>query len=168
MSDRIRGFTLIELVAVIAIIAIAAGLLLPRLPDVTSARLNSSSRKISSTIRYLYDIAHSQNKTLRLSINRDDNSYAISQLNNAGVFEQAEFPLVKDSKFPDTINVDSAYTQSQGEIRGSYAYIYFRPDGLADFAIIRLIDLSERKMSILLNPLTGKAKLVEGFFYVKS
>jgi len=57
VSSRCRGFTLLELVLVLTILALAAGLLLPTLPGVTQARRNAGLRRLAMAVQATYEEA---------------------------------------------------------------------------------------------------------------
>jgi len=52
-----RGFTLLELVLVLTILAIAAGVLLPHLPGVAQARWNAGLRRLAMAAQATYEQA---------------------------------------------------------------------------------------------------------------
>ncbi len=69
------GFTLIELGAVlaIAIVMVVAGV--ATLQGVRKADISTSAAKLTVAVRYLYDLAAINNRTYRLVIDMEDNSY---------------------------------------------------------------------------------------------
>ena len=62
-----RGFTLIELLVVLFIIALAAGLIMPRLWDRGERALKSEARRIGNTLRYLHDESTGKKITYELT-----------------------------------------------------------------------------------------------------
>jgi prepilin-type N-terminal cleavage/methylation domain-containing protein len=49
-AERVEGFTLIEILAVIAIFALLAGILAPRIGSITGRNLGQSAKRISTRI----------------------------------------------------------------------------------------------------------------------
>lgn len=57
-----HGFTLIELVVIIVLLAIIAAVAIPRLGDVTSMKAAATAAKIKSDIRYAQELAMTRNQ----------------------------------------------------------------------------------------------------------
>ena len=70
-----KGFTIFELLVTITILALAMGVVVSQMGKTLDWELKSASRKLSSTIGYLYNYSVSENKTLRLVINFEEQSY---------------------------------------------------------------------------------------------
>lgn len=86
MKMNKRGVTLIELVVVIAIIAIGALLLVPNMgPWIQNYRLRTAARDIVSTLRTAQMKAVSNNMTYQVSFNVGAGTYVL-QRNTGGVW----------------------------------------------------------------------------------
>lgn len=72
-----RGFTLIELAAVLIVVALLYSLVIPRFNDVTGLKLKSVTRKVAGLVKYTYDEAVSKNKKMRLVFNFDQGANKI-------------------------------------------------------------------------------------------
>ena len=70
-----KGFTIFELLVTISILALATGVVVSQMGKTFDWELKNVSRKLSSTIGYLYNYSVSENKTLRLVINFEEQSY---------------------------------------------------------------------------------------------
>ena len=76
-----RGFTLIELILVIALVSVVAVIVLPRLdPFLPERRLKSAVRLLSGTISLAYGEAIAKNKTYRLYFDTLEDRYWISEV----------------------------------------------------------------------------------------
>jgi prepilin-type N-terminal cleavage/methylation domain-containing protein len=64
-----KGFTLVELVMVIILLAITAMAVIPRIGDVTASKASVFVEKIRADIRYAQNLATTQNRRYRVYVN---------------------------------------------------------------------------------------------------
>ena len=79
-----HGFTLIELIIIIVLLAIMAAVAIPRMGDVTSMKAAATAEKLKSDIRYAQELAMTQNRSYRVYFNTSPapaSGYAV--VNNA-------------------------------------------------------------------------------------
>ena len=72
-----RGFTLIELIMVLVIIAVLGMLALPTFEMFHGAKLDSAVRKTVADIRYVQELARSRHSRYRMTFNAAANSYDV-------------------------------------------------------------------------------------------
>lgn len=161
------GFTLIELIIVMVIIGVLAGVTLPRLPDITASRLKSASRRIAGTITYLYDRAAAGQLVLRLTFDMEKNEYYVSLLNTDNQFEETSFTFAGRRSLPWSVKVAGARTPTQGEVAQGKAVVHFFPSGYVEPAVIHLEDHAGNKMTLITHPLTGRVAILEGYHDVE-
>ena len=77
--DNERGFTLIEVAAVVIIMALVAGVALSRFDSVSSMRMRSSVRKLITSWEFIHGQSQSSDSAFRLYLNLDDNSYYVME-----------------------------------------------------------------------------------------
>jgi general secretion pathway protein H len=70
-----RGYTLIELAAVIGIVLIISVAAFAAIQSVRKADISTSAGRMAASIRYLYDLAVLNNRPYRLVVDLADNSY---------------------------------------------------------------------------------------------
>jgi len=70
-----RGFTLIEVGISIAIMALAMGVLIPAMSNVTRAQLRSKSGELAGAIRAMYGYSAVQGRSCRITFDLDSNTY---------------------------------------------------------------------------------------------
>ena len=75
---REGGFTLIELGIVLLVIAIAVGMIVPRMRDRSYAELQSHARKLANTLRFVRDEAVLNGRVYELMIDLDQQGYFVS------------------------------------------------------------------------------------------
>jgi general secretion pathway protein H len=106
---RPSGFTLIELMIVIAIVAILSAAALPALNSVTGANARAAAGELSGAARYLFDTAALRHETCRLALDLDegewwaectkDRAYAARDPSSAPFREEDDAAL--EDRFPD-------------------------------------------------------------------
>jgi len=66
-----RGFTLVELLVVLSLIALLAGLAAPAVGSVTGANARKAAGELAGAMRYLYDTAALRHATCRMALDVD-------------------------------------------------------------------------------------------------
>jgi general secretion pathway protein H len=157
-----RGFTLIEILVVVTIIGVLAGILVPRLPDVTASRLKSTARRLSGTITYLYERSAATQLVYRLTLDMDSNEFYVSLLNKDNQFEETKLDFARRTHLPDSVRVESADIPAQGVVWAGRAQIHFFPGGFTERAYVYLKDVSGNELTLEVSPLTGRVRILEG------
>ncbi|HET9594075.1 MAG TPA: type II secretion system protein [Anaeromyxobacteraceae bacterium] len=89
-----RGYTLIELLIVIAIVAILSAAAVPSLNSVTGANVRSAASELAAGARYLFDTASLRHRSCRLALDLDGRSWWAE-------CEQDRAPASPDGASPD-------------------------------------------------------------------
>jgi general secretion pathway protein H len=148
-----NGFTLIEVVIVLIIMALAASLIGLAITRSSGSTLRTLTREMSSTLRYARNHAVSEKKQYCFVINVDDGMYRLygDKLN------EDEEPVPEISKpVPGNIQVtmETMYDDN------SYL-IEFYPFGNTSGGTIELQSESGKTYSIAVNRLSGKVEVAE-------
>ncbi|MFO0583074.1 MAG: type II secretion system protein [Anaeromyxobacter sp.] len=186
-----RGFTLVELMVVMAVIGSAALLVVPAMASLTGANARRSAGELAGSMRALFEIAGLRHATCRLVLDLDKSTWrAECAQGRAGVSTDGKEDLVE--RFPDekdeqvrAVLEKSKYGElgdrlvSKRELPGGArfgpvevegrqdpfekgsAYVYFFPGGRAQAAKVPVIDGNFR-YTVVLEPFTGRAAVVVG------
>ncbi|UCF00057.1 MAG: GspH/FimT family pseudopilin [Planctomycetota bacterium] len=76
-----RAFTLVEIIIVVAIIAIAAMIMVPMMGSTASMQLHSASNMIASDLEYAKSMAISRSQTFSVVFDTTEDSYRIENQN---------------------------------------------------------------------------------------
>jgi prepilin-type N-terminal cleavage/methylation domain-containing protein len=158
-----RGLTLIELSAVLLILAVLLALVTPKLRDVTEYRIKKSSRRLASTIKYLFDGAVIRHTYYRLNYDLKRAEYWVTYLDETRQFTQDTSILSSRVRLPGTIHFEDIVTQHRGKVYEGETFTQFFPHGWAEETIIHLADNRGRHYSLLIMPLTGRVRIYDRY-----
>ncbi len=157
------GFTLIELLAVLLVVGIILGLVLPRVSSVTRANLRSSVRLLSGTIRLTYNLAVLNKKNFRLAIDLDQQRYQIEE-RNGNEYIPITSEILQPRTLPDGVWIrEVLITDRACNHDCMKEYIYFSPYGYVEEAAIYLTNDDETQAyTLLTQSMTGKVMIQDG------
>jgi general secretion pathway protein H len=161
------GFTLIEMMVVIVIIAISAAVVIPRLPSAEGTRLKSSARNLASGIRFLNDQAIITKGVYRLKFNLAENSTAIAKLSALGDELPPDDQFMNRRLVEEGISIEDVTDPQLGKVSEGEVDLHFGPAGNASCITIHLKG-GERHYTIIAYPSGGKVKVLEGYQEVTS
>jgi general secretion pathway protein H len=165
-ASRCKGFTLLELTVVLFIIGLLVAAVVPRFGDITGTRLNASARHLAAMVRYLSGEAALRNRPYRLNYDLDKQTYWVSFLvthQDRAEFTPDASPLARPVQLPPTVAFADIQTPGVGRVRTGLIATHFLPHGYADPTVIHLRDQRARMVTILIPPLTGEARIYEGY-----
>ena len=161
-----RGFTLVEVTVVVIIVAVLAGMVVPRMVgSVSSSELREAARGLLMAATYAREYAVTRRCCCRLSILPDQRRYVLEYQpdpeRRPGEYEVLQGGLVKFAALPERVRLERVKIQRADRRRGPEKCIIFQPTGESDAAVVGITD-GRRTYSLLVFPSTGRARLVEG------
>lgn len=145
--SRQRGLTLLELIIVIALMAILAGVTLPMFgPGVSTSQLRSSARQVAAGLRTARSEALAQRRETFLVVDVAGKRFKVDQ-------ETAEH------KLPAGIAI-TLFTAQNDLVDGNVGAIRFFPDGGSNGGRITLA-AGERKFEVDVDWLTGRIAILD-------
>jgi prepilin-type N-terminal cleavage/methylation domain-containing protein len=158
-----RGFTLLELLIVLTIVAVVVGIGLPRFESVFDVRIKSAVRKLIGTVRFTFAESAIKKGYYRLFYNLDEQRYYIRRLAATGEFLQEDASLVQDETLPEGISFIDVVTLHGGKEDKGEAFTQFFPNGFAERTVIHLKDDYGAQYTLLIQPLTGRVEVFDRY-----
>lgn len=183
LASKQAGFTLIEILLVLAIIVLVLSFGMPVVSRITGQNISTSARKITSLIRGVRTDAILLSSIYRIKLDLDKNTYLIQYQKQAGLLDESSLLSFKpDPKHPEDaqsqengfVTADKYFKEprslpggvvfngvlkeKEGQVRDGIAYIYFFPNGLNEKAILYLnaAGAKEGGYSLYVHPTAGK------------
>jgi general secretion pathway protein H len=156
------GFTLLELVVVVAILALATALVFPRLPAAESGQLRSSARSVASLLRYLGEKSATSKVAYRLHVNLGEGSLRVAQLANGTEIPPAD-PFLTRRVLGSGIAITDLELPRLGKVTTGEETVDFNSNGLGEFLIMRLKTPGGEACTIVAYPDGGKVKVMTGY-----
>jgi prepilin-type N-terminal cleavage/methylation domain-containing protein len=158
-TGRRRGFTMIEIVIVMVIIALVAMMAIPMMTSASSMQIRSAADMISADLEYAKSMAISRQKIYSVVFNKTNESYQIEDAN--GVIDH---PVKKGFKYVVNFSTDSRVSEvdiadvdfdSTSEVKFDYlGSPYNGGRSPLNSGVIRL-QANERTAIINVEPVTG-------------
>lgn len=160
--ERIKGFTLIELIVVISLISIMLFFAVPRFQsNVLSDNTKEVSRWILLKIPYIKESAAREQRRYILHVSLDSNKLWITH--DAMLEEALQSAETNAYKLPEDIKLLDVEYPDQGKISVGQADIYFNEKGYSDKAIIHLENDDNEKFSFLIEPFLLRVRLYNNY-----
>jgi general secretion pathway protein H len=116
-GGRQRGFTLIELMVVIAVAAVISAAAVPALRGVTGANARQAAGELAGSLRYLFDTAALRHATCRLAIDIDGHAFWAECAPRAVTLARQDQPSrvsrELEERFPDERDADRRRLMAQ-------------------------------------------------------
>lgn len=161
-----RGFTLIEMMVVIVIIAMAMAVVIPRLPAPEGTRLKDSARNLASGIRFLNDQAIVSKDLYRLHINLAENSTRIAKLAGSEEVPPGD-QFMGRRLIEEGITIQDVTVPQLGKVSEGEVVLSFGPGGYGDCITIHLKG-GDQTYTVIAYPSGGKVRVLEGYQEVTS
>ncbi len=168
-KDHCQGFTLLEIMVVALLIALIAGIVVPRFESVFETQLKSAMRKIAGSIKFCFNEAVIKQSTIRLKFDLSQGTYNYSVLvtdpdSKIGQFIEMPSDIAEPAILPGGVFFTDIVTpRSLMKVEDGETFILFYPTGYAEKAVIHLGDRYGRKYTMLVKPLNGGVKIFEGY-----
>jgi len=160
------GFTLLELSLTLFIIGLLVTMLLPRLGDIGGARLESSARRLAAVVRYVNGEAAFSGQVYRIRYDLAEQTYTVQVLvpsRGATEFVADPAPMSHSVTLPSGIAFADVHVSQAGRMNTGQVFTHFYPQGYVDPTVVHLQDQQAQMMTVIIPPVTGEAKVYEGY-----
>jgi len=158
-----RGFTLIEIVVVLAIIGMVLALILPRLPTTESENLKISARTLAATLRYVQDRAATGRTPYVLRLEPGTGDIRVQELAADGSEKTPDDTLLQKRPLKADIQVADVYIPRLGKLTDGQVRLEVGVGGLRDFVTLHLRSANNSFWTVMAFPGGGKVKIFEGY-----
>lgn len=147
---------------VIAILAMAAALVIPRLPSSDAAKLKNSARNLASGIRFLNDQAIITKGVYRLRLSAGENTTRIVKVSATGEEVAPDDAFMNRPLIDEGIVIEDVVVPQFGTVTNEVVRLTFGPDGNSDCITIHLKG-GDRHYTVIAFPSGGKVRVLEGY-----
>jgi general secretion pathway protein H len=158
-----RGFTLIEIAVVLAIIGMVLVLVLPRLPSSEQENLKVSARTLASTLRYVQDRAATGRTVYYLHMEPGTDVVKVLEAAADGSEKEPLDPLLLKRAVRKGIVVADVIIPRLGKVVDGTIRLDVGNSGLRDFVIIHLRSPEDKFWTVMAFPASGKVKVFDGY-----
>lgn len=160
-----NGFTLLELLIVILIIALVSSILLPKFFGRDENKLATLSRRLANIASYLTAAAALERKNLRLHYDLDLNEYWVTFLEERGNFSEEilfETSMIKRSSLPEGATFEEVAVKGKIIKNRGQAVTTFTPWGYRDQTYVYL-KKGDKFMTLAIPSLGENIKIFDGY-----
>jgi len=163
-ADR-RGFTLVELLVVMVLMAVIASFAVPRIGDFIYAdQLKTTVRKLVGLIHRSAQMARQNQMPYLLTYRSGERLFVAKPEEQKRTGKKdAEVGREERLSLADTVTVRNAWSWFSGPQAGDTMVIRFNKNGYIEPTIIYLRQEDGQEMSVILTPFLGKVKVEEGY-----
>lgn len=154
------GFTLIEVLLVVAILALFVGLAVPRLPDMAGIRIHQSARKVSILIQLARSRAITLRRYYRVEVDLETSGLSVSYFGPEGTYipdDEIRQISLKDCFIADVVN------SGEGKVLEGKGWVRISPRGYIEPSLIHIKDAKERTVTVAPSPVSGRVYIHEGY-----
>lgn len=157
-----RGFTLLELLVVIAVIGIALALVYPRLPALGAAYLKTDAGRAAGLLVYLNEASAARRTNYRLKFDLEKETLTVDASKGAEEYAAVTEPGLGGIKFREGVDLEDIVVPGLGRVKAGEVSVVIAPSGSGEPFTLHLKSGKEQ-MTILFNPYSGKALIEKGY-----
>jgi len=163
-----NGFTLIEILVVMVLLGSILFIAVPKFQNLADVNLKSTSRRISGTIKYLYNESVFKKNIFKLAFDLDNQEYWVEYMED-GQFVESLDPVLRRKRVPDGVIINDIFTERFQEktYSGDESYLLFLPTGFVDYGVIHISSSDNDVYTIETKPYTGGTKIFDEYVDIR-
>ena len=159
--NKQSGFTLIELGVVILLISLFTLISIPLFSHTGRGDVQASARRLSGTVKYLFNEAALTGLEHRLIYNLDRGSYRALTLEADGSLVDVG-GVGKTTALQRGVRFIGLTLPGRGTFSSGEVTVRIHPTGWLEETIVQLADDGGNALTLRMNPLTGSTEIFEG------
>lgn len=160
-KGRESGFTLIEIVVVMVLISLFMVLSIPLYGNIGTGSLDTSARRLSGTIKYLYNESAISGLEYRLIYDLDRGTYRAQALEKDGALTDAQ-DQGRQAALKGAVRFKDLKVPGRGKFSSGQVTTRIDPSGWVEETVIHLEDGNE-VLTLRVMPLTGTTEIFQGY-----
>jgi general secretion pathway protein H len=158
----LAGFTLVEIVVVMVLISLFMVFSIPLFSNIGTSSLGSSARRLSGTIKYLFNESALSGLEYRLIYDLDQGTYRAQILEANG--ELADAPdQGREAALKGDVRFKELQLPGRGKFTMGQVTTRIHPSGWVEETIIHLDDGDGKILTLKVTPLTGTTEIFDGY-----
>ncbi|MGK2907683.1 MAG: pilus assembly FimT family protein [Desulfuromonadales bacterium] len=156
------GFTLIEIVVVMAMVSMFMVLSIPLFGNFGTSSLDTSARRLSGTIKYLYNESAMSGREYRLIYDLDHGLYRAQILETDGALVDA-LDQGREAALKGAIRFKDLQVPGRGKFSAGQVTTRIDPSGWVEETIIHLENGDGEMLTLRVMSLTGTTEIFQGY-----
>ena len=156
------GFTLVEIVVVMVLISLFMVLSVPLFSNIGTSSLGTSARRLSGTIKYLFNESALSGLEYRLVYDLDHGVYRARILEANGELVEA-FDQGREATLKGDVRFKDLQLPGRGKFSAGQVTTLIHPSGWVEETIIHLEDGAGEMLTLRVSPLTGITEVFDGY-----
>lgn len=160
--DGKTGFTLVEIVVVMMLISLFMVLSIPLFGNIGTSSLDSSARRLSGTIKYLFNESAMSGLEYRLIYDLDQSLYRAQILEAGGELVDAP-DQGRQAALKGAIRFKDVKVPGRGKFTAGQVTTHIDPSGWVEETILHLDDGDGGMLTLRVMSLTGTTEIYQGY-----
>lgn len=145
------------------ILSVVVALVLPRLPIMKEAGLQTSARQVAALLRYLDERSIATKGNYQLRINLDEHSIDVIKRSTSGEDVSVDDPYLQRSPLVDGVIISDLTTERMGRVTTGQVQITYGPGGLVEPLLLHLEIPGGSSYTVQALPVSSTVRIVAGY-----